>query len=91
MFGFKGATYQDPNPYSDLQDSNSGMSWVRLNRTVCPQNSALSPDKTGTQLVLDRPVNWQIGDWIVVTATDYVPNHSEMGQIADIQPTVTTA
>ncbi len=87
MFGFKGATYQDPNPYSDLQDSNSGMSWVRLNRTVCPQNSDyLNCDETGTQLVLDRPVNWQIGDWIVVTATDYVPNHSEMGQIADIQP-----
>ena len=88
MFGLKGAIYQDPNPYDD-QSGNSGMSWVRLNQNGCPPDSVntgcVSPDKTGKQLVLDRLVNWQKNDWIVVTATDYVPNHSEMRQIAGIQ------
>jgi len=68
MFGAKGASYQEPGP----KDEQSGMSWVRLDRTV---------KAGGKELVLDRTVNWQEGDWIVVTATDYIPNHSEMRQI----------
>jgi hypothetical protein len=90
MFGLKGAEYQDPNPHNDLQGSNSGISWVRLDQNVCPPNSGnpgcVSPDNTGTKMVLDRLVNWQPGDWIVVTATDYVPSHSEQRQIKTIKP-----
>jgi hypothetical protein len=91
MFGNKGAVYQDPDPYDDgNQSRHSGMSWVRLNQNVCPPDSSLNPDcksmdKTGKQLVLDRFVNWQPNDWIVVTATDYIPAHSEMVQIDSIQ------
>ncbi|MCG6534546.1 MAG: hypothetical protein L7F78_07610, partial [Syntrophales bacterium LBB04] len=89
MFGLKGAIYPDYNPYDDNQSGSSGISWVRLNQNVCPPDSlntaCVSPDKTGTQLVLDRLVNWQPNDWIVVTATDYIPSHSEMRQIGSIQ------
>jgi hypothetical protein len=91
MFGQKGAIYQTPNPHDTPPGPDSGISWVRLNQNVCPPSSVnpgcVSPDKTGTQLVLDRVVNWQVGDWIVVTATDYLPSHSEKRQIAGIATT----
>jgi hypothetical protein len=88
MFGQKGALYPEPNQHDAPPVSDSGISWVRLNQSVCPPGAVnpgcVSPDKTATQLVLDRIVNWQVGDWIVVTATDYIPGHSEKRQIARI-------
>ncbi len=48
--------------------SDSGRSWVRLNATVTPGQQTL---------LLDRAVDWQPGDQIVVTTTDYLPGHSE--------------
>src|SRR5262245_15828805 len=67
LFGKKGATYGTVDP------SNSGTSWVRLAKTL---------PVGGTSLVLDRPVDWQPGDQIVVTTTDYLPGHSEQLTIA---------
>jgi len=73
MFGKKGAEYNDVNPYDDVPGMKSGQSWVRLDRSAAAG---------ATELVLDRKVDtWKAGDWIVVTATDYIPNHSEMRQI----------
>ena len=73
MFGKKGAESHDPNPHDD---DFSGESWVRLNKSVAAN---------GTELVLDRKVDtWEEGDWIVVTATDYIPNHSEMRRIDSV-------
>jgi hypothetical protein len=67
LFGKKGATYGTVDP------SSSGTSWVRLAQTL---------PVGGTMLVLDRPVDWEAGDQIVVTTTDYLPGHSEQLTIA---------
>ena len=72
LFGKKGATY------ASVDSSNSGTSWVRLAQTL---------NAGGTQLVLDRPVDWQVGDQIVVTTTDYLPGHSEQFTIASVSGT----
>ena len=69
LFGKKGATY------TTVDSSNSGTSWVRLNQTLQPGD---------TTLALDRAVDWQPGDQIVVTTTDYLPGHSEQLTIASV-------
>jgi hypothetical protein len=69
LYGSKGSAY------GTLADSDSGRSWARLNA-----NAAAG----GTTLVLDRVVNWQPGDQIVVTTTDYLPGHSEQLTINSI-------
>jgi hypothetical protein len=46
----------------------SGTSWARLDKSLA------KGDRT---LILDREVDWQAGDRIVVTTTDYLPSHSE--------------
>jgi G8 domain len=70
LFGKKGATY------ASVDSSNSGTSWVRLNQTLQPGD---------TTLALDRAVDWQPGDQIVVTTTDYLPGHSEQLTIASVR------
>src|SRR5262249_403273 len=49
--------------------TNSGMDWVRL------------AGAKETQLTLDRKVNWRAGSEIVITSTDYLPEHSEVRTI----------
>ena len=39
-------------------------------------------DGTGTKLTLDRKVDWPEGSEIVVTTTDYVPEHSEVATLS---------
>ncbi|MBP7231854.1 MAG: G8 domain-containing protein [Syntrophaceae bacterium] len=64
MFGAKGATYGDFDP----EKAGAGKSWARLNATI---------DKPEIKLRLDRVVDWQETDKVVVTTTDYLPGHSE--------------
>jgi hypothetical protein len=64
MFGAKGAA----SATSNLGPLDSAMSWARLTKTV---------NKGDTVLQLDRPVDWQAGDQIVLTTTDYLASHSE--------------
>ncbi len=62
-----------------------GTSWVRLNKSL---------KKDDRTLTLNRAVDWQVGDQIVVTATDYLPFHSETLTIQNIDSTrtiITTA
>jgi hypothetical protein len=54
----------------------SGTSWARLDKSL------KEGDKTAT---LDREVDWQVGDKIVVTTTDYLPGHSEELEIIKIK------
>ncbi|MEQ9618320.1 MAG: pentapeptide repeat-containing protein [Deltaproteobacteria bacterium] len=68
MYGKKGATF------SDLPSSHSGTSWARLNV------DGILP-KGATSLTLDRDVDWDVGDHIVITTTDYLPGHSEKLEI----------
>jgi hypothetical protein len=69
LFGKKGAIYPGTiTPCSESDPSCTGTSWARLQGTLTP----------GMQtLVVDRAVDWQDGDHIVVTTTDYLPGHSE--------------
>ena len=50
--------------------TNSGTDWVRLKKV------------DGIKLTLDRNVDWAEGSEIVVTTTDYVPEHSEVRTLA---------
>lgn len=74
LFGRKGASYGTEPAASD-----SGKSWVRLSTTL---NAG---DK---KLFLDRKVDpdWEPGDRIVVTTTDYLPGHSEQLEICSVDP-----
>ncbi len=69
LYGKKGASY------GNLDSSSSGTSWVRLAQTVKAGESTLT---------LDREVDWEAGDWIVLTTTDYLPGHSERLEIEQI-------
>jgi hypothetical protein len=69
LFGKKGASYGSVKPFS------SETSWARLNSSV---------SAGATSLVLDRTVDWQAGDQIVLTTTDYLPGHSEQLTIQSV-------
>jgi len=71
LYGKKGAC-----PKDCALPSTTGESWVRLNKTVSPNDAGAK-----TTLVVDSPVDWKADDWIVVTTTDYLPGHSELLQI----------
>ncbi|MEQ8347628.1 MAG: hypothetical protein RIB84_16580 [Sneathiellaceae bacterium] len=61
--GAQGAAAADADPKA------TGSSWVRLGGHL---------EKGQSTLILDPPVtDWTAGDRIVVTGTDYLPNHSE--------------
>jgi hypothetical protein len=64
LFGKKGAFYGAP----DLP-MNSGESWVRLDGTIVHGAASL---KVATPVP-----TWKVNDHIVVTTTDYLPDHSE--------------
>jgi hypothetical protein len=76
LFGKKGTTkgtiaIADPN----LASVVSGTSWARLDDMV-PAKAA--------EITLDRVVDWEKGDEIVVTTTDFLPAHSEQRTIDSI-------
>jgi hypothetical protein len=75
LFGNKGAVYG-----ASLEPKDSGMSWVRLMGTILG-----TIPSTVTDLTVASPVNWKAGDHIVVTTTDYLPNHSEELVICEIK------
>ena len=74
LFGRKGA-HDDGGQIPVATDSHT--SWVRLSQTL---------PKGGTTLLLDRKVDpdWEPGDHIVVTTTDYLPGHSEKLEICSV-------
>lgn len=69
LFGMKGSVQDPQMPYS------SGTSWALLNSDLVPGVATLT---------LDRPVDWKMGDQIVVTTTDYVASHSEQFDITSV-------
>lgn len=77
LFGRKGATYASGGECSPTFPSSSNSSWVRL---------ADSVTKGATSIKIDRPLSFKGGDQIVLTATDYLPGHSETLTVAsDVQ------
>lgn len=69
LYGKKGASY------GDLDPTDSGTSWGRLDGSVAPNAPSIK---------VDRAVDWGAGDEIVVTTTDYLPGHSEQRTITAI-------
>ena len=83
LYGKKGATYD-----TKVDPKNTGTSWVRLNNC----NSASPTDTFCTKgvlqpgastLTLSSDVDWQMGDNIVISSTDYLPGHAEQVKIKD--------
>jgi hypothetical protein len=84
LFGKKGTTQEDPsqpaancptptNQYDATAWAGlSGSSWARLQPT----------GTTLTSLTLDRSVDWEAGDQLIVTTSDWYPSHSEVVTIA---------
>ena len=72
--GVKNA-YEIVKNYRVMDMDPSGTSWARLNGNV---------EKDGDKIVLDRVVDWQQDNQIVLTATDYLPGHSELLSIKEI-------
>ncbi len=72
LFGDRGAT-TDPST-TPIDPKNSGMSWLRLKGSLKP---------TDAQLTVDGKIDWKKNDHIVVTTTDYLPEHSEELIISD--------
>ena len=74
LYGNKGAIYDNA---TDANAANTGISWARL--------KSISSNGGQQMLTLDlRPgqtLNWQHGDQIVVTTTDYLPTHSEVAMV----------
>ncbi|HEY0299819.1 MAG TPA: hypothetical protein VGC36_00685, partial [Rhizomicrobium sp.] len=62
----------DPAAWAAL----SGESWARLSGDVAAQSSSIA---------LDRAVDWEQGDRLVVTSTDWYASHSEDVTIAGIE------
>jgi hypothetical protein len=80
LFGKKGATYagRELSTCKENDSSCTGTSWGRLQGSVKPGVKSL---------VVDGEVDWQSGDHIVITSTDYLPSHAEE-LIVDGTPTV---
>ena len=81
-----GITFDDDGKtdYMVVLMDPSGTSWARL-------KGNLAEDKTAKEktLTLDRAVDWQPKDEIVVTTTDYLPGHSEKFTIKSVDETKT--
>lgn len=61
----------------DIHGKPVNISWTRLKDTT----------KAGSnQIELIEPVDWQIGDQILITTTTYIANHSEVVTIQAISP-----
>lgn len=71
LYGAKG-TVPDPQPAS-----NTGTSWVRLDENAL---------EGGDKLTVERLVDWQPGDQIVVSSTDYMADHSETAEVLKVDP-----
>ena len=74
LFGKKGAVSPEEELKQTFKPKDSARSWRRL-------AGALLGGDTTLKLNVDRPdlikANWQKGDHVVVTTTDYLANHSE--------------
>ncbi len=82
LYGKRGAIYPAAAPFPAWY---SGTSWVRLAQNIDPKDAQKS-----NVLVVDRPVDWKAGDQIVVSASDYLPGHSEQMTIASVDADLMT-
>ena len=73
LYGDKGATYagREETGCKETDDSCTGTSWVRLKGSIQPG------DAKPPVLKVEGKVDWDDGDRILVTSTDYLPSHSE--------------
>jgi cell migration-inducing and hyaluronan-binding protein len=75
--GHKGASYSAD---VDRDHVNAGGSWLRLAKSLRPEEKTLQLDRSPGTACGGQPTEtcgWRKGDKIVVTTTDYLPGHSE--------------
>jgi hypothetical protein len=93
LFGYKGTTGSRTAEGKQVAPTDSGTSWVRLaaDAPADPDPEPARKSKMVT-ITLDRSVqgDWQKGDWIVITTTDYVPDHSEERKIVSVSGNTVT-
>lgn len=70
LIGKKGSS----DSTTDKTPTDSGKSWARL-------NGSLAPPLANQVLTLDRQVDWETGDDIAISSTDYLPGHAEQLKI----------
>jgi len=79
LFGKKGSTFDtdalDPDP------ENTGTSWTRLVTNLAAK---------GATFDVNGVVDWEEGDHIVITSTDYLPGHVEEAIVSTVTPNGTT-
>ncbi len=75
LFGKKGSTFDGLTP----DPSNTGTSWRRLATNIKPGAASSTFD-------VDGVVDWEAGDHIVITPTDYLPGHAEEAIIQSVEP-----
>ena len=81
LYGKRGATYDNLSP---LASNSTGTSGERLDNCASGTGPSCASGvlKAGaTQIVLSQKVDWQVGDNIVVSGTDYLPDHAEQVKI----------
>ncbi|MBS0642578.1 MAG: hypothetical protein JSS43_22165 [Proteobacteria bacterium] len=89
LVGFKGTALAD-----DTKPDFPGSSWVRLSNNVKASDRNLkldpkNPNRPGDPSFLTPSSqqglsDWQIGDEVIVTSTDYMPGHSEVMRITNV-------
>jgi hypothetical protein len=100
LFGKKGAAPKGFDTTTDPKRwMNPFNSWRRLNQTMratfgppTPEPGKFPTDGTtlnvekalGTDNTTPQPVDWEKGDDVVVTTTDYLPGHSEQLKIMNV-------
>lgn len=85
LYGAKGAL--PPPADGQTEDpTSSGNSWIRLGATLQPGATSLTLDRVPGAAW--APARWTVGDEIVVTTTDYLPDHSEQLTITGISGNV---
>ena len=80
LFGNKGVSYlmqgqmcMPQVPGNECNPAFTGKSWVRLTAMT-----------DATHIKVSSPIDWQNGDTIVLTPTDYLPSHTEEVQVESV-------
>lgn len=83
--GYKGTSGAD---LADSLATSSGTSWIRLSGDLEAGATSLKLERAATVVGTVGTPAWAVGDEIVITTTDYLPDHSEKVTITKIEGTL---
>lgn len=85
--GYKGTSGSD---LADSVPTSSGTSWIRLATDLDVGATSLTLERAPTVVGTVGTPAWAVGDEIVITTTDYLPDHSEKVTITAVTGTKVT-